>query len=148
MDVQVSITGLESLEKALENAGPKLAKAALRKGLKAAAQPLIDAAKSAAPVMTEGTPQRRPGELRDSIGLVTKLSSREENGTAHIGPMYDKKHGSDSPGVWGKFVEFGSIHNPQPNPFMRRAFDAAGKAALDKFSSVMKEALPVLESKR
>lgn len=147
MDFEVKIDGLKEVEEALQDAGPTLARKALRKALKEAAAPLVEAARANAPVLKEGTPQRRPGELRDSIGVVVKTSPKNGSATAQIGPLYDGKSEGDSPGVYGMWVEFGSIHNPKPNPYMRRAFDGVSKEALDKFTEVLKAAIPELEKK-
>src|ERR1043166_720525 len=110
MDVKVHIEGLDKLESARRDAGPKLARKALRKALNAGGKVFEDAAKAKAPVLKEATPYRQPGELRDSIDTRVTLSTKEEAGTAHIGPKSQKGKGSQQPGVYGMFVEFGSIH--------------------------------------
>lgn len=144
METSVQISGLKGIEDALSSAGPKLARRALRKALKAAAQPLLDAAKAKAPVLPKATPDRQPGELRDSIDVEINLSGKQASGTAKIGPTYDKAKGQDSPGVYGRFVELGSIHNPHPEPFMRTAFDGVSEQALEKFTEVLSETVKTL----
>lgn len=147
MDVKVKIQGLENLREALQEAGPKLAKRCVRKGLKAGGQIFVDAAKAHAPILQKGTPQRRPGELRDSIDMNIKLSSKEDKGTAHIGPKIDKGKGSEQPGVWGMFVEFGSIHGAA-QPYLRSAFAEAGERALEVFAETMREGVATLKESR
>ncbi len=144
MDIKVNIEGLKGVEDALAQAGPKLAKRAMRKGLTAGADPLLAAAKAKAPVLKKGTPQRRPGELRDSIVKKVKLSPKEESGVVVIGPEYKKSEGRQSPGLYGMFVEFGSIHGPA-QPYLRPGFDEANKQALGAFTDVMRTAVDSLK---
>src|SRR6266849_586125 len=66
MEMTVEIVGLKGVEDALSQAGPKLAKRALRKALVAGAELFEAAAKKNAPVLAKATPNRRPGELRDA----------------------------------------------------------------------------------
>jgi HK97 gp10 family phage protein len=144
MNITVNVAGLKGVEDALAQAGPKIAKRALRKGLNAGADVFIASAKALAPVMKEGTPQRRPGELRDSLVKKVKLSPKEESGVAIIGPEYKKEDGKQSPGVWGFLVEYG-LHGPT-QPFMRPGFDEANKAALDAFTEEMRAGVDSLKS--
>jgi HK97 gp10 family phage protein len=145
MDIKIDVKGLQGVEDALAQAGRKLAKRALRKGLIAGGQVLLDAVKGLTPVAVVGTPQREPGELRDAMTMKTKLSAKEEKGYTVIGAEYKKEDGSQSPGVYDKFVEFGSVHNPVPKPHMRPGFDQAKNAALDKFMEVMREGVDSLK---
>lgn len=145
MNLEIKIVGLEGVEDALAEAGPKLAKRALREGLKAGAEVFIEAAKANAPVLKEGTPQRYPGELRDSIIEKTVLSSSAGSGEAIVGPEYKKQDGEQSPGVWGRFVEFGSIHG-DAQPYMRPAFDSEKDRALDAFAAKMREGVEELKA--
>lgn len=145
MDITVNVLDLEGVEGALRDAGPKLAKRALRAGLNAGADTMVAAVKALAPVLKEGTPQREPGELRDSIHSKIKLSAKEEKGYALIGPEYKKEDGSQSPGLYGLFVEFGSVHGDK-QPFMRPGFDESNRAALDAFTAVMRQGVDSLKS--
>lgn len=148
MNLTVEVSGLKGVEDALSEAGPKLAKSILRKGLLEAAQFMVYGAKSRCPVAVEGTPQTKPGELRDAIGVSSvKLNGKKERASVKIGPKYDKKDGSQSPGVYGLFVEVGSVHNPTPKPFMRSTFDADAQTSLEKFTDVTRAALPELGKK-
>jgi HK97 gp10 family phage protein len=145
MEIKVDVKGLQGVEDALSQAGPKIAKASLRKGLIAGGQVLVDAVKGLTPVAKVGTPQREPGELRDAMTMKTKLSAKEQSGYTVIGAEYKKEDGSQSPGVYDKFVEFGSIHGAA-QPHMRPGFDQAKGAALDKFTEVMREGVDSLKS--
>jgi len=146
MDLKVNIEGLRGVEEALQEAGPKLAKKYLRKALLAGGEVFQQAARDRAPVLKEATTQRQPGELRDSIDVRITLSAKEESGTAHVGPRREKGGGSDQPGVWGMFEEFGSIHGAA-QPYMRPAFDEAGTRAQEAFTEVLKAGLESLGKK-
>lgn len=133
MNVTVEVRGLKGIEDALAQAGPRIAKRALRKALKAGSDVLVREAKELAPILKEPDPRRKPGDLRDSIGAVIKLSPSQQSGTAHVGPLIDSKADSDSPGVYGLFEEFGTIDSAA-DPYLRPAFDAAAEAAKDAFA--------------
>ena len=143
MDIKVDVQGLKGVEDALAQAGPKLAKRALRKALKAGGDLLVASARSRAPLLKVATKRRQPGELRDSIGMKIVLSAKQESGTVTIGPLKDKAKGKDSPGTWGMFVEFGSVHGPA-QPFMRPGFDSSSQAALEAFTEVIREGVETL----
>ena len=142
--VTVEVKGLKELEDSLSTLGHTLAKRALRQALKAGGEVLLEAVKRHCPVWQEATPQRRPGELRDALTAVIKLSGKEEKGTVTIGVKYDKADGSQSPAVYASFVEFGSIHNPHPKPFLRPGFDEAKDQALEKFEKVLSDGVKTL----
>lgn len=144
MNVTVKIEGLEQIRAALQEAGPKLAKRCVRKSLVTGAQMFAEAARTKAPVLQEGTPQRRPGELRDSIDVAVKISAKEDRGIAHIGPKTEKGKGSDQPGVWGMFVEFGSIHGA-PQPYLRPAFDQVREEVQNVFVETLRAGLQTLK---
>jgi HK97 gp10 family phage protein len=139
-----TVTGLQGIKERLAQAGSKMSKRLMRKAMTAAAQPLIDAAKAAAPVATVGTPQREPGELRDSIGAKIVVSPTRSMATARVGPTYNAEVGKQSPGVYGLFVEVGSVHNPVAHSFMRTSFDTASEAALEAFAESLNANLPEL----
>ena len=143
MDITVEVQGLKGVEDALAQAGPKLAKHSLRKALKAGGDLMVASAKSRAPLLKVATKRRQPGELRDSIGMKIALSAKQERGTVTIGPLKDKAKGKDSPGTWGMYVEFGSVHGAA-QPFMRPGFDTASQAALDAFTEVIREGVETL----
>lgn len=145
MELKVEVQGLKGIEDALAEAGPKLAKRALRKGLVAGGEVFVEAVKALTPVATEGTPQRRPGELRDAMTMKVKLSPKQEAGTVFVGAEYKKEDGDQSPGVYDRFVEFGSVHNPKPIAHMRPGFDEAKGRALDAFTEVMREGVDSLD---
>jgi HK97 gp10 family phage protein len=139
MNVQVNVN-LNGLEEKLHELGPKLAKSALRKALKAGAKILEDDAKSRAPVDT--------GALRESIKTKISMSPKNDRGSASVGPMFDLaslKKGSDkdksqSPGVYGMIVEFGNKRQ-RASPFLRPAFDSKGEAVVAQFIKILADGL-------
>jgi len=143
MKMTVEIEGLKGVEDALSQAGPKLAKRALRKALVAGAEQFEAAAKKNAPVLAKATARRQPGELRDAIDMNVKLSGTQESGVARVGIRRGKEKGSDSPAVWGSFVEFGSIHGAA-QPFMRPAFEQAKARAQEVFTDEIKKGVETL----
>lgn len=144
MELTVEIKGLEGVEDALAQAGPTLAKRALRKALVAGGEVFRDGAKRRAPVLKQGTPQRRPGELRDAIDMRVNLTAKEEAGTVHVGPRREKGGGSQQPGVYGLFVELGT-EKMRAQPYMRPAFDAEGAKAQEAFTAVMRAGVESLK---
>ena len=143
MKMTVEIEGLKGVEDALSQAGPKLAKRALRKALVAGAEQFEAAAKKNAPVLAKETARRQPGELRDAIDMNVKLSGTQESGVARVGIRRGKEKGTDSPAVWGSFVEFGSIHGAA-QPFMRPAFEQAKARAQEVFTDEIKKGVETL----
>jgi HK97 gp10 family phage protein len=143
VDTTVEIAGLREVEEALSQAGPKLARRALRKALKAGAETFKSAAKRNAPVLTKGTTQRRPGELRDAIDLDVALSGKQESGVARVGIRRDRAKGAQSPSVWGSMVEFGSVHG-KAQPFMRPAFAQAKSRAQEVFTEEIRKGVESL----
>jgi HK97 gp10 family phage protein len=137
VNIAVEVTGLKGVEDALAQAGPKLAKRALRKALKAGTDKFVAEARARAPILKSPTPNRKAGDLRDSITSVIRLSPKQESGRARVGPKYTGK-GSDDPGVYGLFQEFGTKDSPA-QPFMRAAFETEREPALKAFTEVMAE---------
>lgn len=145
MNVTVKIEGLKEIEDALAAAGPKLARGAVRKALKAGGAVFLKRAKALAPVLTEATPQRKPGELRNAIAEVDRMDARKQQGRARIGLKYTKK-GPQDPGVYGLFVEFGTKKMPA-KPYMRPAYDEARKEAESVFTAELRAGVPELGKK-
>lgn len=121
----VHVEGLRELERALELLPRSTGKAALRRVLKKAAQPVADAAASNAPV--------DEGALRDSIGVGTKLTRRQRG--VHRKMFKDDKASVEMfVGAGGLpqaiTQEFGTVdHSPQP--FMRPAWDVEKNGVLE-----------------
>ena len=128
----IDIYGLEEIDDRLNQYSKGFAKMCVQRGVAAGGAVLKAAAAERAPVMAQASPNRQPGELRDSIDFLFDADNGNDpsrvGGT--ISPMYDRSEGWDSPGVWGKFVEYGSVHGPA-QPFMRPAVDEEGMDAID-----------------
>jgi HK97 gp10 family phage protein len=144
MDFAVKVEGLKGVEDALHAAGPKLAATALRKALKAGSDVFLREAKSRAPVLSTPTPARTPGELRDAIQDVTKLKRRQEAGVARVGLRHDKEKGTQSPGVYGLFVEYGT-YKTKAQPYMRPAYDTANREAEAVFTAEIRRGVANLK---
>lgn len=146
MAVTVKLEGFAELEKELEKLGKTVTqKASMRRALRKAAEPMVEAAKQKVPV--------DDGDLRDSITISTRLNKRQ--GRMHrrmfrddrasvelfLGPSYELGGG----GRHAHLVEFGtrphinkgkfagSQHpGTRPQPFMRPAWDEGARAILDR----------------
>lgn len=142
MNVTVRIEGVRAIEDALGKAGPTLAAGAVRRGLHKGGEVFLERTKSLAPVLTEATPQRKPGELRDAIVQVDQMDVKRQAGHTRVGLEYTKR-GTDDPAVYGLFVEFGT-KNMHAHPFMRPAYDEGWQQALAAFVAELRSGVPEL----
>jgi hypothetical protein len=75
------------------------------------------------------------------------MEDTDESNPSRVGalitPFYDRSDGKQSPGVWGSFVEYGSIHG-DPQPFMRPACDEGAEASIEIFVEKASEAMQQL----
>lgn len=125
MSITVKVEGLSELKAALEELPKATTKSVMRKVLMARVKPIAEAAKALAPV--------RHGELRDSIIASTKLSKRQKR-EAKETASYVEVYAGPGPLPYAHLVEFGSIHNPVPRPFMRPAWDSAKGSILNNLA--------------
>lgn len=134
---------LDGLEDKLKELGPKLARKALRKAVKSAAEYWASEMKSRVPVDT--------GNLRESIGIKVQTGTDAGHGFAKVsvGPMFntadlvkgeEKGDSSRNPGVYGMFVEFGT-KDAHPEPYMRPTFDATADQVVNQFINVLRDDL-------
>jgi HK97 gp10 family phage protein len=138
---KVTVTvDLHGLEEDLTRLGPKIAKRLFRKALRAVGEAWVEQVKSAAPV--------DEGGLRDSIDYVIKTSPRDDFGVVTVGPTYDSKNlksgasTSESPGVYGMFVEFGlKVKKYTMHPFMRPTFDGSADRIIQLFADNLRDDL-------
>jgi HK97 gp10 family phage protein len=141
---------LVGLERKLNKVGQKVSRKLMRRALKAVAEYWVTEVKARVPVLT--------GALRDSIGARVTLKRRGNGGVGivEVGPTLDppevtetngkkEKVGtttSDSPGVYGMFLEFGlKTRNMVAQPFMRPTFDATADKAVTIFAAKLAEGL-------
>lgn len=133
MKVTIKTSGFREIDQALKAIEKKAtAKAVMRRALIKAAQPVADKAQAMAPKGPK--PQLAP-----SVAVSTKLSKRQKK-------LHRKAFRSDKASV-EVFVGAGplsSAHNQEfgnqnhaAQPFMRPAWDAEGRATLDRLSDEM-----------
>jgi HK97 gp10 family phage protein len=139
---------LHGTEEELIAVGPRIAKRLLRRALRAVGQAWVEDVKSKVPVDT--------GALRESINFKIRTNPREDGGSVTVGPTFDttkgtKKKGSSSqsPGVYGMFVEFGvkSKADYPKQPFMRPAFDGSAERIIELFAHKLREDLEMAVKK-
>ena len=129
MAVTMKLEGFKELERELERLSKSVGKAALRRALRKSAQPLADKMQAGAPV--------EEGDLRDSIGVSTKLSPRQSR-------LHRKMFRNDKASVemfvgagplpQAHLQEFGTVKQ-SPQPFARPAWDADNKAMLERLKT-------------
>jgi HK97 gp10 family phage protein len=119
---------LNGVEEELIALGPRIAKRLLRRSLRAVGQSMIDAIKPGVPVDS--------GALKDSITMKVRTNPREDAGSVIVGPEYTSL-GSQDPGVYAMFVEFGVKSRPgyPVRPFMRNAFDSNAQKWILEFAN-------------
>lgn len=126
MSIIVELEGFSELEEALDLLSKAAGKGVLRRGLKNAAEPMAE--------LMRGNAPEDEGELRDSIGVSTKLSKRQS--AAHRKMFRDDRASVEmfvgaGPLPQAHLSEFGSVHNA-PAPFVRPAWDQDKRALLDR----------------
>lgn len=131
---------LHNVEEDLITLGPRIAKRVFRRLLNTLGKLWVEDVKSHVPVLT--------GELRDSIDFKVVTSPKNDFASLEVGPTYDskasKKSGdtSQSPGVYGMFVEFGLKTKEYPKqPYMRPTFDTTAEQMVELFADGLREEL-------
>jgi HK97 gp10 family phage protein len=142
--VEVKITGLDQLQKALLDQIPKKAASAMRGALRDGAAIIQSAIVQEAPKDT--------GLLAEHIDVKTRVRGAGLTGSAFIGPgskvvypptpsRFGQKSRRAMPAwVVARFLEFGTS-KMSANPFMTRAFMAYRQKAIDAVVSKLKGAL-------
>lgn len=133
-NVQMSIEGMEELDRNLKELKRSQAASVVRRALIASAKPTVDAAVALVPV--------DDAQLRDSIGSSVKLNPRQmrkhkkEKGdiTVFVGPQAPHAHlvefGTSPHANKGKFA--GTMHpGTAPQPFMRPAWESTKMEVLE-----------------
>ena len=137
-EIDIEVTGLDDLDREMAKFTAEFNRTAVADGVEAAAAFLAAKAQGYAPIITKGYGSRKPGELKNSIGVVMrKLSADKPHLTsARVCPLYGVSGSSDpnqDPGYWGQYVEYGSEHNPVPEPYLRPAVDGGATEAVSIF---------------
>lgn len=137
--VEVKITGGQELFEMLEERPPRVAKAIIRKALRAAAGiwrgAMVEKVAQGWHVWKGSSKTGRSRDfafLHGHIGMKLSVRGDELEGTCSVGPV--KK------GFWASFLEFGTSRQAA-QPFIRPAFDGYKDAVLDKFTEKCREEL-------
>ncbi len=123
--IECKVEGLQGLERALTETTVKKARSALREAAEKAAEFMRVSLVLAAPSLS--------GFLARHFVSKISLSARNDTVTASVGPSREA--------YYAQFVEFGSVHNEPPQPFIRQTFNNAGPKQLEVFIKTLKEAL-------
>lgn len=141
----INVKGLSELQKFLDTLAPRVEQNIMRGALRAGAKPILEAAKSAAPVGEPSETNRRryklyAGALRDSIRISGRIDKRNGKVTASVKAGGKTKSGADV--FYAHMVEFGTrphalskggeVTHPgtAPRPFMRPAIDSQAQNAI------------------
>jgi HK97 gp10 family phage protein len=115
MSIRVKIEGLKELQASIRELGKATGRNVMRRALLKAAEPLVEAAASNAPVRT--------GFLREDIEASTRLTKSARRNHGKLSPTGVEVYVGPGAAPRGIMQEFGTIHHP-PQPFLRPAFDA------------------------
>lgn len=125
----MTVEGLRELEKALADLPKSTARSAIRRALRSAAEPLVNAAQENAPKLT--------GELEKSIIVGTRLTKRQARAARKEGKYFSEIHvGTSNPA--GVPQEFGTFKEGA-QPFMRPAWDGTKDQVLDGIKDSLAE---------
>jgi HK97 gp10 family phage protein len=135
LSVRIGVkVNLNGVDQKLKDVGPKLARRAMRKALRSVGTMWMQAIQAKVPVLTD--------ELRDSIGVKIRTRKYGRAGSVSVGPTWGDGPTDESPGLYGKFVEFGTKVADYPKqPFMRPVFDATQDKAVEMFAAVLRDEL-------
>jgi HK97 gp10 family phage protein len=118
----VKVEGFRELEQALKALPRATGKNVVRRTLQKASKPFIDAARAAAP--------RATGQLAESIKFSSRLSKRQARLARQETKSTIEVHAGATALPHAHLVEYGT-HKMAPRPFMRSAWDANKRRALD-----------------
>lgn len=149
----IKVKGLAELQTFLDQLPAKMEANVLRGALRAGAKPILEAAKSAAPVGEPSETNRKryklyAGALRDSIRISGRIDKRNGKVTASVKAGGKTKSGADV--FYAHMVEFGTKPHiigdgthpgVQARPFMRPALDAQSGAAIVAVGEYIKKRL-------
>jgi HK97 gp10 family phage protein len=124
--LRVHVEGLAALETALRQLPDATAKNVLRRVGRKRLQPVADRARELVPV--------HQGDLRDSIGVSTKLTRRQRSRHRKDGPDDVEVFAGAGPHPQAHLQEFGTEHHG-PQPFMRPAWDTEKDGVLARIKT-------------
>ena len=157
--VEVKITGLDVLQKALEQLPKKAGNKVIRDTLRESGQLVIDAAVARSPVIENPLPRAPKGFLKEHFAMQTKISRQDISASVRIGaapgdyPLADgslkekinKKGGKYLVGSIAiatvlRWFEYGSI-KIKKQPFFSQSWESVKDSVLAKFIADLKTAL-------
>lgn len=128
IEFKMSLQGAKELDEALKQLPRATSKAAVRKALLKAAEPLVDLAQA----LENATPRRTATkDLTPTIEASPKLKRSQQRSRLSTDNDVEIYIGSTAPDAHWK--EFGTI-NQAPMPFMRPAWEATKHEVLRRFS--------------
>lgn len=158
--VTITVDGLAELDAGLGDLTKATARNVLKRVLLAAGQPMADAARALAPLGSKAEGDDHPGRLKASIGVSAKVGTKAGSSeyaqalaaglpkTEAVAALKDARRaaqgdqafaaayvGPAKTAFYAHLVEFGSIHNRPPQPFMRPAWESNKMAALEVIKS-------------
>lgn len=137
----VWVTGIPELDAKLRSLEPKLAKKIYRRSVRKAAKPVLDTARSLAPVES--------GDLKRSLKIRAMKRSRRNKHIVGVQVVTGKEWFKGDQ-FYAAFIEFGAPGHKffgkgdaplEPKPFMRPAHDANGSKVAEVFVSSMRQDL-------
>ncbi len=166
MSQEITVKGLDQLQKILDTLPAKIEKNVLRGALRAGAKTILEAARSSVPVSTPNAENQRlygarAGALRDSLRISARVKGGKVTASVKAGGVL--KGGEDV--YYAHFVEYGtrphkiaaadkgflgfanrfykSVDHPgaRPKPFLRPAMDARATDAVVAAAEYMKARL-------
>lgn len=121
----LSFSGGDGLDRALKELDEKVQRRLSRRAVRKAAEPVLQKAKAAAPVLT--------GTLCDSLVIKTKAGDGSISARVVADDrLHMKAQGKKATGrelFYGLFAEFGTSRQPA-RPFMRPAFDSQRESSV------------------
>lgn len=149
----IEVQGIKELSAALAEFSKSTSRAIVTRALRAAAEPIAEAARAAVPV-DEGVLKasiktrvirtnagqgayaaaRRSGASAKEAGAAARAANRAAAGkgaSARVRVAATAPH--------AHLVEFGSVHNKPPEPFMRQAFDTKAGPAMAEIGDAMRK---------
>jgi HK97 gp10 family phage protein len=156
MDINLQITGLEQVQRALADLPAQIV-------TKAYARALDRAAGVIAAEVEERAPERDDGLLKDSIVVSVEVATDRRGATATVGysgAQDESGYPADLLALWTEYGHRMIGHQPGkkplagpntpdglvvPHPFMRPAFEASSERAIEVFQEVLVEELGFTE---
>lgn len=125
----VTIIGLDELDRRMKALPGKVVKKIMKDALNYSGNVLQLAQIAAAPMMEPGEEGPHPaGQLKMDIRRVVQVKPDEGTGTVSVGPSGHSFYGS--------FAEFGTSHQPA-RPWMVPAFEESAEEAVEMFAKVL-----------